>query len=787
MALRLNSLKTRTAVAISLMIVAVLTINALYLILTKQKELRRDIESRAELFASLTSKPICVGYETYYHSGFYKFQELIGYYLALEPDLEEVRIINVNGKILFDSAELAEGGAQREGTGPERWIEGAQSLEAIKKLEVTPIHGVDSAGQEQLEVIAPYIEDWGRHRLSVSYTVHYRNLRPSLERLIYTTIGLTLASMLVSVLLAVALATRITRPLEELTAGAKGLAEGHFDRRLTIREGGDELSLLAKTFNHMTERLKENVDQLEESNKKLAGVNEELKELDRMKSDLLANVSHELRTPLTAIKGYTDYIVEGKLGPVTEKQERGLVVVQRNLDRLSKSINALLDFSRMDAGRIALNIQPFSLRQLVEQILTTLRSELERKRIGFGLEVPPDLPPVIADREKLSQVIENLVINAIKFTPEGGRITVFAARAETQGRATAEIRVSDTGIGIPDAQLGKIFNRFHQVDGSTTRRFGGVGLGLSIVKSILDVHGAGVTVESEVGKGTSFRFVLPLLDKGAEAHPGEREATPPGHAGEEGLVLVVDDDPEMLRLTRVSLEREGFGVVTAATAQEGATMAARRRPDVILLDLLLPDRSGLDLLTSLKADPATRRIPVLVVSVTQDSVKALSLGAAECLAKPVDGASIVSLVQRLLDGNHEDATVLVVDDETDTVDLIRDTLTAEGCRVLVAHDGRQALAVLSRRTPDLVLLDLMMPGLSGFEVLESLAREPRTKGIPVVVLTARDREGDQQRSLALGARRYMSKPFDVRDLIAEVQRQVGSRITEGKGGGRAAL
>ncbi len=785
MALRLNSLKTRTAVSISLMIVVVLTINALYLILTKRKELRRDIETRAELFASLTSKPICVGFETYYASGFYKFQELIGYYLALEPDLERVRIINVNGKILFDSAELAEGAGQRDGAGPERWIEGAQRLEAIKKLEVTPIRSVDGTGQEVLEVIAPYIEDWGRHRLSVSYTVHYRNLRPSIDRLIYTTTGLTLASMLVSILLAVALATRITRPLEELTAGAKGLAEGHFDRRLSIGAGGDELSLLARTFNHMTERLKENVDELEESNKKLAGVNEELKELDRMKSDLLANVSHELRTPLTAIKGYTDYILDGKLGPVTEKQERGLVVVQRNLDRLSKSINALLDFSRMDAGRIALNIQPLSLLQLVEQILTTLRSELERKRITFGLQVPAELPPVIADRDKLSQVIENLVINAIKFTPEGGRITVSARRAEGQGRAAAEIRVSDTGIGIPDAQLGKIFNRFHQVDGSTTRRFGGVGLGLSIVKSILDAHGAAVVVESEVGKGTSFRFMLPLLEKGVEAQPVESREKP-APAGEEGLVLVVDDDTDVLAFTRLCLEREGFAVVTATTAHDGAAMAARRRPDVILLDLLLPDRSGLDLLQSLKADPATSGIPVLVVSITHDSVKALSLGAAECLAKPVSSETVVTTVRRLLENNHEEATVLVVDDETDTVDFIRDTLKGEGFRVLVAHDGRQALEALRRRRPDLVLLDLMMPELSGFEVLEALSRDPKTSGIPVVVLTARGGDTDQQRGLALGARRYMNKPFDVRDLIAEVQRQVGSRAAEEKGG-RAAL
>src|SRR5262249_8355992 len=266
-------------------------------------------------------------------------------------------------------------------------------------------------------------------------------------------------------------------------AGPKGIAGGQFDRRLSTRSN-DEIQILAETFNHMTERLKENVEQLEESNKKLAMVNEELKELDRMKSDLLANVSHELRTPLTAIKGYTDYIKEGKLGTITEKQEKGLLVVQRNLDRLSKSINALLDFSRMDVGRIVLNIQPFSLPQLVEQIVTTLRSELEKKHLTFATEIDPELPQVIADREKVSQVLENLVINAMKFTPDGGRIAIGASRPPGHGRRAVEIGVSDSGIGIPREQLGKIFPRFHQVDGSTTRRFGGVGLGLAIVKSI---------------------------------------------------------------------------------------------------------------------------------------------------------------------------------------------------------------------------------------------------------------------------------------------------------------
>ncbi|HEY5908216.1 MAG TPA: ATP-binding protein, partial [Vicinamibacteria bacterium] len=421
--------------------------------------------------------------------------------------------------------------------------------------------------------------------------------------------SLSAISVLAAVAIAVLLARRITRPVAELTAGAQELAEGHFERRLNIRSG-DELQILAEAFNHMTARLKANVEELEESNKKLAGVNEELKELDRMKSDLLANVSHELRTPLTAIKGYTDYILERKLGDITDKQEKGLVVVQRNLERLSRTIGALLDFSRMDIGRITLNLQRFSVASLVEQIQGTVRSELDKKRLRFVSAVDENLPPLIADREKLSAVIENLVINAIKFTPESGSITVSAGRVAGAERPTAEIRVSDSGIGIPRDQIGKIFNRFHQVDGTTTRRFGGVGLGLAIVKSILDAHGAAIHVESEEGKGTVFNFRLPLLER----PEGVAEPSAARERSDEGLVLVVDDDDELTRRVSADLTQEGLSVIATASASEGATLAATRRPDVIVLDLLLPDRRGVDLLATLKRDPATRHIPVLTVS-----------------------------------------------------------------------------------------------------------------------------------------------------------------------------
>jgi signal transduction histidine kinase len=523
----LGSLKTRTAVATSLVIAAILLAHGFYLVVRERWELRRDIEARAALFAELTCEPISLGYDNYYASGLHRFRALVREHLRREPSVDRVRIISVKGRVLYDSSEAESDGPRSEDESPA--LQDAAVLEATLGLEPQRVPVRDRAGQPTLEIVVPYVEEWGRHRLAVAYRVDYSRLGPAVQSLVWATAGLTLVSIVAAAFVAVAFTRHITQPIEELTRGAQSIAEGRFDQRLDIWSG-DEIQLLAEAFNHMAARLKENVEQLERSNRKLAEVNEELKELDRLKSDLLANVSHELRTPLTAIKGYTDYMLERKLGAVTEKQEKGLTVVQRNLERLSKSISALLDFSRMDVGHVALNIQPFALPGLVDQVVTGLRAELERKRLTFTGVLDPALPPVIGDRERLSQVFENLIINAMKFTPDGGEISVTATRAGRISRPTAEIRVRDTGIGIPANQLDKIFQRFHQVDGSSTRRYGGVGLGLSIVKIILDAHGAPIGVQSLVGRGTEFRFELPVVDLDKSAPRDERTR----EAGESG-------------------------------------------------------------------------------------------------------------------------------------------------------------------------------------------------------------------------------------------------------------
>ncbi len=633
MAYRLDSLKTRTALAISSVVVVILLANAVYLIVTKRSEIRREVQARALTFAQLTKAPICAGYENFYASGYYKFRELMLSTMRLNQDVERILIVNVNGQVLFDSEELDEGRALPARPPGDRLVQEPERLEAVKRLEATLLEPRQISGHAGFEIIAPHVEDWGRHKLSVIYEVSYRKLRPGIVRLVYATAGLTLLSMLVSFFVAATLARRITRPLEELTAGAQDLALGHFDRRLRIR-GSVELLILADAFNEMSGRLKENIAKLEDSNRRLATLNEELKELDRMKSDLLANVSHELRTPLTAIKGYTDYILEHRLGPITEKQEKGLLVVQRNLERLSRSISALLDFSRMDLGHITLSLHACQLGDLLGQVVTTVRSELDRKRLRFEIDVEPDLPPVIADREKLSAVLENLVINAIKFTPDRGGITVSARRLGGRERPEAEITVEDTGIGIPPDQLGRIFQRFHQVDSSSTRRFGGVGLGLAIVKSILDAHGTTVSVESQEGRGTRFRFRLPLLLKGETATPGRSQA----------MAVAVGGAGELLSSVRAELAEAGIDLVMAPTAAEGAVLLSERRPDVVLLDPSLPE--GERAVLGLEGEKAL--IPLLLVAPLGAAPKTTSVAWQSVVeAGPGQAQDLIAEIRRL--------------------------------------------------------------------------------------------------------------------------------------------
>lgn len=758
-----QSLKIRYALIFTFFIAVIFLFNAILLIYFKYLEFQNSVDHRAFSFAKLAVKPICDGYDTYFYSGYFKFRELLSNMISSEPDLEEIQIVDVNGRILFDSYDLQKSHFIPRMDIPAPLIQDPYHLDAVRKLEISQRHITNEQGDRILEIVSPYIEEWGRHKLSTVLRFSYRSLEPQMRMLIYQVLGLTLLSMLITSFLAWIFIGRITQPLDQLTEKVRGMIRGRGEEKV-IEATGNEVQLLTNTFHLMQSQIEHHIHQLEENNVQLADLNEELKELDRLKSDLLANVSHELRTPLTSIKGYTEYILEGKLGEVTQKQQKGLLVVQRNLDRLSKLINALLDYSLMDSEKMVLSIKPFNLKLLSKQVVVNLGSELEKKNLRFQIEIPDDLPLVLGDKEKIYQVLENLTINSIKFTELGGRITIAAQKTEAEGKSWIEVSVSDTGVGIPPAALERIFDRFYQVDGTSKRKYGGMGLGLAIAKSIVDAHRGEIRAESQIGQGTRFTLQLPAMDDEVVLE------TFSSHTGK--LIEIIDDDVDILRLLKMYLEDEGFRVTTAETASDGLKLAHDLSPDAIILDVLLPDDDGFHLLETLKSTADTAGIPVLILSIIKEKLKGLDLGASDYLVKPVGHSILKATLQKILRPSDQPKTILIVDDEEDTLQLLRERLTQEGFQTIEATNGKDALEKAALSSPDLILLDIMMPEVSGWDVMEQLQQSQETASIPVVVLSAVRSPEDLERGHKMGAKTYLTKPFEIKELVAEVRKVV---------------
>lgn len=769
MNVRWQSLKVRYAIISSLFIAVVLLVNALILICFKYLEFQKDIDQRASSFAYLAVKPICDGYETYYASGYLKFKELMRYTMTYEPDLTNIKLIDMNGRVLFNSDNLSKNHFVPQSDEDAPVIRDPYYLDAIRKLDPSQRNINSEDHGRGLEIISPYKDDWGRHKLSVIMHFSYRALEPQIRIMIYQVTGLTLLSMLFASFLTWIVTGKITEPLDQLTEEVRGLMKG--TQAVPEDETTEnEIQLLTNTFAAMTSRIQEYIQQLETSNTKLASLNEELKELDRMKSDLLANVSHELRTPLTSIKGYTEYILEGKLGPVGSKQEKGLMVVQRNLERLSKLINALLDYSLMDADRMVLTVKPFDIKLLCKQIVVNIGSELETRNLEFQIEMADDLPLVVGDKEKIYQVLENLTINAIKFTERGGKITLSAEPLETDGKFWIKVCVHDTGIGIPQPALQRIFDRFYQVDATSKRKYGGMGLGLAIARSIIDAHKGRIDVESTLGKGTNFIITLPTLNDTLEVSKDLRLKK---SNGESFLVQVIDDDPNMLQLMKMHLEDEGFRVMTSDSTKHGLETARKYLPDAIVLDALLPDDDGFNLLQTLKSRHETSMIPVLILSMIKERMKGMRMGAADYLVKPVGNSLLKATLQRILGQNG--GTVLIVDDEADAVKFLRERLEEEGFHTIEASNGKDAIEKATEKTPDLILLDILMPEINGWDVMERLQENDGTASIPIVVLSAAGTVAEKQSGNSGGVRNYLSKPVEIRDLINEIKKVVLSR------------
>ena len=483
------------------------------------------------------------------------------------------------------------------------------------------------------------------------------------------------------------------------------------------------------------------------------------REATQMKNEFVSTVSHELRTPLTSIKGYIDLILDGEAGEVNEIQQEFLSIVKENSDRLVELINDMLDISRIESGRIVLKVQPLDVAERVTGAVNTFRAVTDQQGRTIHTDVPDDLPLAAGDPDRVGQVLINFISNAIKYSPAGGDVWV---KASVEGNMV-RVAITDQGIGIAPEDQGKLFTKFYRVDSSLTREIGGTGLGLSICKSIIELLGGQVGVDSAEGTGSTFWFELPFAsDKHVRTPALEGPLGSPG-----GRVLVVDNSEDVANLIATYLSRRGYEVVKAFTAGEAWEYAVELEPRVITLDVMLDEGAGFQLLKKLKADAATRDIPVVVLSIICDEGKSERCGAAGYLEKPIDKDRLIGVIDGLV-GSIAAPVVLVVDDDKQIVDLLCHTLKQRGYTVMGAFDGREAMAAVKRAKPDAILLDLRMPVMDGYAVLEELKTSEETMDIPVVIMSAYPIDRERADVLALATER-VSKPFDVEEFVTRVE------------------
>jgi PAS domain S-box-containing protein len=490
------------------------------------------------------------------------------------------------------------------------------------------------------------------------------------------------------------------------------------------------------------------------------------------KSDFLANMSHELRTPLNAIIGYSEMIEEEAADSGHDQYAADLKKIQSAGRHLLALINDVLDLSKIEAGKMELHLETFELQPAIEAVASTVLPLIEKNGNRLALQLAPDLGAMRADVTRVRQVLFNLLSNASKFT-ERGTITLTASRTGAPGDAMVVFTVADTGIGMSDEQLGRLFQAFSQAEASTAARYGGTGLGLAISKMFCEMMGGEITVGSTPGAGTTFTVRIPAQVRPADDAGAAGAPEPDGPA--RGTVLVIDDDPAARAITSRVLVREGYRVVEAADGETGLTLVREIRPDLITLDILMPGMDGWAVLAALKADPGLASIPVILQTITEDRNMGFALGASEYLTKPIERKRLAALVKRYVPSPAA-GQVLVVEDDDATRALLVRALTKAGWSVVEAANGRLALAAIAAASPALVLLDLMMPEMDGFEFLDTIRQDPRHHGIPVVVITAKTlTEADRQR-LNGGVERVVQKhALDADALLTEVRAVVGAR------------
>jgi signal transduction histidine kinase/DNA-binding response OmpR family regulator len=572
---------------------------------------------------------------------------------------------------------------------------------------------------------------------------------------------------------------KFMKPIERLTAAVATITKtGDLTTKVDILSN-DEVGQLGRAFNDMSTKLQSTYATLEqriaEKTAHLQQVVSALERANKMKSEFLANMSHELRTPLNAIIGFAEVLRDKIAGDLNEEQMDFVNDIHSSGCHLLQMINDILDLSKIEAGKMELQYEVFLVSEAIEDVYTILKGLASKKHLELKTVILTDVKNIEADRVKFKQILYNLLSNAIKFTPENGKITLEAAVVDDM----LQVSVSDTGIGMKPEDQEKVFKEFWQADSSFARKYEGTGLGLALTKRIVEMHGGKIWFESEYGKGSIFYFALPLKASFKPIKPKEVEArsrfvaSPKGEK-EAKTVLVVEDDRMAADLLTMYLTNAGYNVIVAVDGEEAVKKAKEFHPFLITLDIMLPKKDGWDVLSELKNTHGVADIPVIIVSIVDNKELGFSLGAVEYLIKPIDREKLITTVNACMPverGKGKPLKILVVDDDEKAVKYMSAILETAGFEVLKAYSGNAGINLAINSNPDLMILDLMMPDVSGFDVVEKLRVHPTAKDIPIIVCSAKDITPEEKKVLNGNILAIVQKSSHTKeDLLAAIKK-----------------